>query len=459
MTAHQFRQAGAASIVAGSARSQRIRKHGKSNFLGVQWSPSYAAFIVYIFVTTTYRVPIGTEAMAAALIFLPLERRALRLPPPVAWAIAFLAWALVGWGNTAYPQVVWNQIIELAKICGIMLVAVNVLTTRARLRFFMIAFLGFFAFYPIRGALFSYFIYHGDVQGRAAWNYIYSNPNDLAALCLLPLSFSLGLLASERTRWIRYCAIAGAVVIPFVILLTQSRGVFIALIAFAIVILKGQKKGRGKILLLVGASAIVIALAAPSSVWHRLGTLSSVTNAQSAAKADDEGSARQRLEIWRVARTIFAENPITGVGVGAYPDAHYVYSQRAQFDRIALGHRDPHSTYFHLMAETGAVGFLLFFAMVGVTAYDAERTRRRAKFAQPARATQLFYMEVGLFGYFIAAIWGSYDSMVLTYLYLTVLYSAAQILKSELPATRRVGQRRASQVREIGTGARQQVVS
>ncbi len=249
----------------------------------------------------------------------------------------------------------------------------------------MLAFLGFFAFYPVRGALFSYFIYHGTVEGRAAWNYIYSNPNDLAALCLLAAFVHRSECWSANARaWVRYCAMAGAVMLPFVILLTQSRGAFIALVVFALVILKGQKKRRGKILLLAGAAAVVIALAAPSSVWQRLGTSLNVTNAQSAATAHDEGSARQRLEIWRVARTIFAENPITGVGLGAYSDAHYVYSQRPEFDPIALGHRDAHSTYFHLLAETGAVGFVLFFTMVGATVYDAERTRRRAKTLQPA---------------------------------------------------------------------------
>jgi len=438
VTARQVRQAGDGSNIATSARTQRIRKRSKSQLWGVDWSPSYVAFLIYVFVTTTYRVQIGTEAMAAALILLPMERRPIRLPPPVIWAIAFLGWAFVGWGGTQYPDVVWSQIIELAKICAIMFVAVNVLTSRARLRFFMLAFLGFFAFYPVRGALFSYFIYHGNVQGRAAWNYIYSNPNDLGALCLLPLSFALGMLASESAHWVRYCAIAGAVILPFVILLTQSRAVFIALVVFALVVLKGQKKSRVKFLLIAGAATVVISLFAPSSVWQRLGTISKVTNAQSAATAQDEGSARQRIEIWRVARTIFAEHPITGVGLGAYPDAHYVYSQRPVFNRIARGPRDAHSTYLSVLAETGVVGFFLFFTIIGVTVYDAELTRRRAKPAHPARATQIFFMETGLLAYFVAGIWGSYDSVVLIYLYITVIYSATQVLKADLPPRTRV---------------------
>lgn len=442
-----------------SARRVLAGRGRRSKRRVVEWSPSYVAFLLYVFVTTTYRLNLGTASMVAALALLPFEPRPLRLPPPVLWAVAFLVWAVAGWTGTAYPDTVWTAVTDLAKICAIMFVAVNVLTTTARLRFFMLAFLAFFAFYPVRGALFSYFIYHGNVEGRAAWNYVYANPNDLASLCLLPLSFSIGMFFSEPARWVRYCAAAGAVILPFIILLTQSRGAFVALAVFALLVLKGQKQGRTKILLLAGAAAVVIALAAPSSVWTRLATITQVTSVQSAANVQDEGSARQRLEIWRVARTIFAEHPVTGVGLGAYSQAHYVYALRPAFNPTARGFRDAHSTYFRLLAETGLVGFLLFFGMVGSTVYDAERTRRRAKFTHPARATQLFYMDAGLFGYFVAGIWGSYSAMVLTYVYLAVLYAMTQALKAELPAPERARQRRPVRVARAGRLRASQVAS
>jgi probable O-glycosylation ligase (exosortase A-associated) len=423
----------------------------------VQWSPAYIAFIVYVFVITTYRLPLGTASMVTALVLLPLERHPLRLPKPMVWMIAFLGWAFVGWGGSPYPDVVWDAVIELAKITGVMLVAVNVLTTRQRLRFFLLAFLGFFAFYPVRGSLFAYFIYGGTVQGRAAWNYTYSNPNDLAALCILPLALAAGMLMTERTKWVKYCAAAGAIALPFVILLTQSRGAFIALAIFAIAVLKGQKERRGKILLVGAGIAVVVALAAPSSLWKRLGTIQDVTSEQAAAKANDEGSARQRMELWHVAATVAKEHPITGVGYGAYHDAHFEYAQRPAFDPIAMGHRDAHSTYLTVLAETGIVGFILSAGLIWSIVSDAERTRRRSRSVLPARSAQLYFMELGLLGYFIAGIWGSYQAMVLTYLFLAVIYSAVQVVKSELvPAAvvrrgRISGPRMATAVLQRGT--------
>lgn len=428
------------------ARRGRIfppqRVHGASGggetrdlplFAGIEWTPAYAAFLVYVFNIITYRLPVGTGtvAMAAALITLPLERRPLRLPPVVYWTIALLGWAFVGWTTTSYPDIVWGRLTDFAKIVGVILVAVNVLTTRARLRLFLLAFLGYFALYPVRGALVTYFAYGGGVGGRAAWNYSYSNPNDLAGMCLLVFSLAMGMLVTDRRQWIRVCAFAGVIVLPLVILLTQSRGAFIAMLAIVAIACKGYWR-RGKTVLWAGVALLILAFATPDSVWRRLGTIRDVTSEESAGQADDEGSARQRMEIWKVAATIFRENPVTGVGMGAYSKEHYLTSQRPSFDRTAMGARDTHSTYLNLLAETGLPGLLLFFAVLGTTVLDAERVRRRAKTVDPSGALQLFYLELGLLGYLVAGIWGSYGQLVLTYLHVAVIYVTTRTIESRL---------------------------
>jgi O-antigen ligase len=179
-----------------------------------------------------------------------------------------------------------------------------------------------------------------------------------------------------------------------------------------------------------GIAVLSLAVTTPDSVWDRLGTLKDVTNEETA-----EGSARQRMEIWKVASAIFMENAVTGVGMGAYHKSHYVTSQRPVFDPIALGARDTHSTYLSLLAENGLPGLLLFLTVVGATVLDAERTRRRAKVDHPAGALQLYYMELGLLGFLVAGIWGTYGQLVLTYLHLALIYATAQVLKAEmLPA-------------------------
>jgi Lipid A core - O-antigen ligase and related enzymes len=400
---------------------------------GIRWTPSYAAFLLYIFNIVTYRLPVGTGtiAMTVALVMLPLEHRPLRLPPVVLWTTALLGWGFIGWTTTTYPDVVWNWVVEFSKIVGVMVVAVNVLTTRARLRLFLVAFLGFFAFYPVRGALITYFAYGGGPGGRAGWNYVYENPNDLAGMCVLVFSLAVGMLVSDRKTWIRACAFAGALLLPLVILLTQSRGAFLAMLAIVAIALKGFWR-RGRVILGAAVAIALLAVLTPDSVWQRLGTIRDVTSTEDVARTEAEGSARQRLEIWKVASTIFAENPLTGVGMGAYPRVHYLTSQRPTFNPIAGGARDAHSTYLNLLAETGLPGFLLFCGVIGAVVIDAERTRRRARGTGAPGAMQLFYLELGLFGYLVAGIWGTYGQLVLTYLHIALISAAAQVLKNEL---------------------------
>lgn len=402
---------------------------------GIAWTPAYAAFIAYLFAITTYRLPIGaaTVAMSIALVTLPMERRPLRFPSTLGWTVALLGWALFGWTTSSYPNVVRDAIIEFAKIVGVVLVAVNVLNSRARFRLLLLIYLAFFAFYPVRGALIGYFVYGGGPGGRAAWNYVYENPNDFAGMCILVAALAAGVFVTEHRRWIKACALAGVVVLPALVLLSQSRGAFIGLLVSAAVAF-GRNWRRGRTLLAVAAVAVVTYFAAPNSVWKRLGTVTDVAQQEEGVNVNDEGSARQRLEIWKVARAIIIENPITGVGIGAYQNAHYVYSQGPSFDPMASGRRDTHSTYLNVMAETGIAGFLIFIAILGVTVLDAERTRRRMKATHPGRAMQLYYMELGLLGYLIAGIWGSYGGIVLTYLYLALMSVATQLLKSTAPA-------------------------
>jgi putative inorganic carbon (hco3(-)) transporter len=451
MTAPPIRRRG---VVARAG--DRVTRDGgwtlSSAFAGLHWSPAFVAFLVYVFVITTYRLNVGTVAMGVALVTLPLERTSLRIPPLALLALAFLGWGFVGWGSSDYPTIVWERLIEFAKICGVVLVAVNVLTTRPRLRFFLLAYLAYFAFYPVRGAFFNYFLYSGTMAGRAVWNYAYANPNDLAGICLLFVALSAGVLVSERTRWIRWSAFAGIVLLPFLIILTQSRGAFVALLAFALIALKGQWR-RGRVLALAAGVAVALFFAAPDDVWERLGTIQTVaTRDDGAAVIADEGSAEQRLEIWKVARAIIADEPVTGVGLGAYHEVHYRYALRPVFNPTAQGKRDTHSTYLKIFAETGVVGLIIFLGLVAFTLLDAERTRRRKQGIDPAGAKQLYYMELGMIGYLVAGIWGSYGELVPTYLFLSLIYAATRILKMQGMATRQPAPLQAVRARGIPAG-------
>lgn len=397
---------------------------------GVKWSFGYLTFLFYILVVTTYRIPAGTEAMVLALVALPFQSGRLRVPPLLALLGAFIVWCALGYLTSAYQDTVWDAVLDDGKIWLIAFVTVNALRTRPQLRFFLLFFLACFALYPVRGAIFNYFIYNERLLGRAHWNFIYSNPNDLAAFCLLQLSIAAGLLVTEPKGWTRRAALAGIGVLPFLILLTQSRGAIIALAVFSLFAFASQRvKLRRVLLALVLGLGVVVA--APSSVWTRMQGLRNATDTSNLSAVDADGSAEQRYEIWRVASRIIADHPISGVGRGAYKFAHQAYATRSEFKPIALGYRDTHSTYFNLLAETGVVGFLLFAALVIVTLADARRTRRRCRRLFPRAALQLKFLELGLATYLIAAVFGSVSHLVFTHVHLAIVCGASQVLKQE----------------------------
>ena len=411
-------------------------------FLGVEWSIAYVAFCAYIFAIISYRLPIGSAGMVVALLTLPLEKKALRFPPITVLAFGLVGWALLGWTTTKYPSTVLDSVGEFAKMCAVLLVAMNVLTTRARFRAFIVFTTVVFCAYPLRGTMFAFFIYGGTVGGRAAWNYIYANPNDLAALCLLQLAVALGALAVERRPWVKYGIRAGVGLLVLVIVLTQSRGAIIGLAAFGII--GGRKYFRdARTILTAVALGVMIVIIAPDSVWKRFATIENATKTDPSlldpelvdfTTRADQSSSEQRLAIWAVARTIVAENIFMGVGLGAYPEEHGIVSRRPNFDPSARGKRDTHSTYLNLLAEIGVPGFSLFAWMIILSLRASYKARKLIERKSPALALQMFNMEVGLYGYLVAAIWGSYGAIIATYLHLALMNVGAYLIEQDADA-------------------------
>lgn len=405
-------------------------------FVGVEWSPAFIGFLAYLFATITFKFPIGSPAMVVALLTLPLEKRSLRMPPVALCAIGLVAWSFVGVATTEYPEWVLDAVTEFAKICAVIIVGLNVITTRARLRLVVVYTTILWFFFPIRGTIVGY-LGGNVIQGRALWNFIYSNPNDLAGLALLQLAVALAVLPVEHRWWVKFGTRITIALLIIVIFLTQSRGAMIALLAFGLFL--GRKFFDLKKIGMLLGMAVIVFFTAPERTWTRFATITTATsddmtlldpNEVDLLTRSDQGSSKQRREIWKIAMTVFSDNPVTGVGLGAYPEAHSSTAIR-DGNLFARGRRDAHSTYLRMLAETGAIGFAFFVSIIGVTAYTARRARKKMAAVEPALTQQLFFLEVGLYGFLVAGIWGSYGSLVPTYVHVALICSAAKLLEEE----------------------------
>lgn len=407
----------------------------------VPWTLTYICFLLYIFAITTYAAPIATAVMIVALLGLPFVSGGFRVPGFFVWMTFFLIWATLGYLNTQYPEASWLSLETLFKLWLVALVAANAVRTAAHLRFFTIFFLWCFAFWPVRGALFNYYIYGQTWMGRAIWQFAYGNPNDLAAFCLFQVGLAACVLVHETNHWVRRAAIAGLLVLPVLIFYTQSRGALLGLGYFAATALIGHRKELARAFgrkyqrrLIVGVSILVAAVVifSPEKVWERIKGMSKLTSTSTIAEADTEGSAAQRWAIWKVARRIAADHPVFGTGIGSYPHVHGDYVQFEVRSFLARGRRDAHSTYLLVLAETGILGFTFFVGMIGSVLMFVHKVRKRARHRLPRGTLQLYYLQNGLIAFLVAGLFGSFQYLHLLYIYMAILWAWAMMVQTRL---------------------------
>jgi O-antigen ligase len=405
---------------------------------GVEWSAMYVAFLGFVFVVTTHRIPLGAPLMLIAIIALAMQRGKLRAPRWILLFGAFLLWCAVGLAHSRYSDVTLVALTELAKVWIISLVAVNALRTRAQIRFFVVFYLACFAAYPVRGALLGYFFHGATYLGRAIWIHDYENPNTLAALALLQLALALTVVAGRYDHRIaKPGAAIGLFALSFLILLTQSRAAFIALVIATFFTLLGQRR-RARSLLITLAIAVVALVSMPEGALKRVKGLRNATSTDwnTLMTVDEEGSANQRWLIWVIAGGVIRNHLFAGSGLGSYPFAHGDESRWAKY-KGGRGRRDPHSSYVNVLAETGIPGMLLFLAMIMTNVIEGLRVRLRARFVLPTAAAEIRYLQMGLLAFAITAIWGTFDRLTHFYFFLALMSCLTMVTKEELGALAR----------------------
>jgi O-antigen ligase len=186
----------------------------------------------------------------------------------------------------------------------------------------------------------------GLVEGRYSASGF--NENEVGIILALSLSMSCYLLArSAGPRWLWLLHIPVCVL---AICLTGSRGSFIASsvgllmlpLSFASLSRAQRRLGILTLILLTAAAFVFV----PLSTWQRLGTIRSEIS---------EGTLTKRTYIWAAGLDVYRQHPIAGVGAGAFGAS--VYS-KLDIPYVA------HNSYLSVLVELGAVGAILFAALL-----------------------------------------------------------------------------------------------
>jgi O-antigen ligase len=136
----------------------------------------------------------------------------------------------------------------------------------------------------------------------------------------------------------------------FTIALTGSRTSLLAVIPFGFYLAITQQIKFGQKILIFGillTALLALTPFIPQSVITRLGTFGSSL---------ETGDLSGRVDLWKEATSIFSNHPIIGLGSGTMV--------------TALG-KPVHNTFISVAAETGSIGFLLFFFVLLVVFIQA----------------------------------------------------------------------------------------
>jgi hypothetical protein len=379
------------------------------------------------------KLPLGEISALGAIGAAAARRGRYIVPVFYRWYLLYALIGVVGLLATPYPELVTQALIEVIKFMLIGLAACNILVGPRAGRVFAIGYLALFALFPVRGALYNYL--HGITHaGRISWNFFFSNPNDLAMACFLPLGLCGYLICTERQSWVKRAAWIGLPVLVGVQMLTASRGAMVALGAGLLYFVFHTKR-RLRAVMAIGALIAIAATLAPDSVWIRVAGLAKLGSGDIAA-VDPEGSASGRATLMEIALGIAHDHPMLGIGFGAYA------AENARVTRLDMsvgkderGARDAHSSYIRAAAETGYVGAACVIAYVFGSILGC-RTNRRA-FLRAGGAVEysvgMLALEAATIAYAIGAVVNSAErstyfmwQFVLPWLLTTILRESAQ---------------------------------
>ncbi len=365
--------------------------------------------------------------LACLAISLPLvlQQTSLRYPgvPPVVLCVVLLLPAVflsgLYHGNL---ELITDTVIEFVKILIYFLLMISLVTDTTRLRQFL-CWIGLFSAAVTLAAVMRYHtditlpapppkanpgnkaVVHGtyvvdktrdaqtgelvDVQ-RMCGTGIFNDPNDFALILVTAIPLCLYWLTDPTKKALRPLWLLLLLFFGYALMLTHSRGGFLALLAGLLTLF--HLKFGGKKTLLLGMVFLPLLFVVFAG---RMTTFSA-----------DEGTGQARIQLWADGLYIFQQSPILGIGMENY----------RQFSSHVA-----HQSFIHCYTELGLIGGTLFlgafyFAIKGM--YDLRQSPQNTEEVDPELRRLHPFLMATLIAYTVGICFLSRNYIVPTYMML-----------------------------------------
>ena len=266
--------------------------------------------------------------------------------------------------------------------------------------------------------LLAYNAAYGILNGGRGPGSFVADENDLGLFLVtfLPFLFFLFGQTSKKNKIILFGIVALALI---AVISTFSRGAFVGLLAMGFMYW-WYSKNKVKIVFFATVLAVVFFVYSGEKYIQEMSTITDTS----------ENTAVSRFLSWEAGWYMFLDNPL-GVGGGNFGIRFDEY-QPEEFRRSMWG-RAAHSLWFTLIPETGVIGVLIYFSIIGYNLKDIFYLRNlKTEYSGDDEAAPFFFplstaLLASLLGFFASATFLSVLYYPQFWILTAVITSARQI--------------------------------
>ena len=217
------------------------------------------------------------------------------------------------------------------------------------------SFIGFLQFFNI-------IAYKGEIIYETVIVGTFGNANSVGGYLAASLPLLFGLLLISKLKFQKVIILFGILISTIIVVLTKSRGAWLAIPAAFIIfnypfLQKIWKKLKNKVYRI--AVVILILIMSMSALYFIFNM--------------NKDSSMGRIFLWKITWMMIKENPITGIGYGNYPAQYLNYQEKfftdpenSKYYDFAANIKESHNGYLQIFAETGIIGLLIFLTIIFV---------------------------------------------------------------------------------------------